>query len=717
MLTKHSYLLLVIFLLSFSSVRSYAQLEELECGTTNYSKSGENHLDLNQYGGIYMTAENELRVLVVFASFLDDDSPHPYWPAHSPPDNMSEFIDPDMTTGTTRYANFTHYFDVMSLGLFEVTGEAVYVETPNNQSYYGSNRALGNKEILENLDNAVGPSIDLNDYDNWQNWASTADNYDIQPGADGIVDMIVIIWRGLVWASWGGEASLGYGSSFQVDGKTIAMGYPYFSSQGSGVTVHSWEARNENYMFKNAIHEIGHWLIGKPHPYGDSNPGYSIWGMLTHPFDGITANTFERERVAWINAVNITGTVTANLADYITTGIAYKYHPSNGATNEYYYFENHQKLDAIYDDATVNSNDKGVFVIHQKAAYNDQNNIRIRTADGDWNWENPLFTTECYNQSLPAFRQTSVNTSGTNHRANHPKNGGGWEWVYALADEDDNVSCGNFRRGEAIDDSYNPSITNVLSPWSNPNTYTWNGSDTDFGMEVLNQSGSVINVKFYVGSPENAPPARPQNLTAIDPCYNCEVELQWEPNTEPDIIDGGEYNIYRAEVWGTGDPSSFDLVATIDAYNGSTPVTSWIDYASVTYTGPVWLHYYITAVDNTQKESTPSNTDKINARLPKAAAGEDNANENIIYEYSLSQNYPNPFNPTTNIQFGLPEESRVKLSIFNISGSLITNLINRRMPAGFHTVAFDASELASGVYWYRIEAGKYSETRKMILLK
>lgn len=715
-MTKHSYLLLVIFLLSFTSVRSYAQLEDLECGTTSYSKSGESHLNLSQFGGIYMTAENELRVLVVFASFLDDDSPHPYWPAHSPPDNMSEFIDPDMTTGTTRYANFTHYFDAMSLGLFEVTGEAVYVETPNNQSYYGSNRALGNKEILENLENAVGPSIDLNDYDNWQNWASTADNYDIQPEADGIVDLIVIIWRGLVWASWGGEASLGYSSSFQVDGKTIAMGYPYFSSQGSGVTVHSWEARNENYMFKNAIHEIGHWLIGKPHPYGSSNPTYSFWGMLTHPFDGISTNSFERERLAWINAVNITGTVTANLADYLTTGIAYKYHPSNGASNEYYYFENHQKLDAIYDDATVNSNDKGIFLIHQKDLYNDQNNIRIKTAGGDWNWEHALTTNECPSSpNLPAFRKIFANTSGTNHRATQPVTGGGWQWVYATADDDDNVYCGNFRRGENLDDSFNPSITKVFSPWSNPNTDTWSGNDTDFGMEILNQNGSVVNVKFYVGNPEDGPPAKPMDLTATASGTYAPVVLNWEANTEPDMVSGGKYKIFRAANYSSTPPTGgYSLIATINAYAGGNPVTAYTDNDVFAYPSSMYVHYYIRARDNTSKESTNSNSASYNAVLFKTATGE----EVVITRYSLKQNYPNPFNPTTTIAFALPNDSPVRLTVFDSNGRQIAELVNEQLSAGSYEIPFDASALSSGVYFYRLTAGTaFTQTNKMMLLK
>lgn len=86
-------------------------------------------------------------------------------------------------------------------------------------------------------------------------------------------------------------------------------------------------------------------------------------------------------------------------------------------------------------------------------------------------------------------------------------------------------------------------------------------------------------------------------------------------------------------------------------------------------------------------------------------------------EFSLLQNYPNPFNPTTQIQFGLPQATHVQLEVFNMIGQQVSILVNNRLPAGFHIIPFNASNLSSGVYIYRITAGKYVETRKMLLLK
>jgi hypothetical protein len=83
----------------------------------------------------------------------------------------------------------------------------------------------------------------------------------------------------------------------------------------------------------------------------------------------------------------------------------------------------------------------------------------------------------------------------------------------------------------------------------------------------------------------------------------------------------------------------------------------------------------------------------------------------------LSQNYPNPFNSFTTIEYGLAKPRYVKIEIYDILGRQFQTLQDERMQAGFHTITFDASNLASGVYFYRLQAGDISETRKMILLK
>jgi hypothetical protein len=86
-------------------------------------------------------------------------------------------------------------------------------------------------------------------------------------------------------------------------------------------------------------------------------------------------------------------------------------------------------------------------------------------------------------------------------------------------------------------------------------------------------------------------------------------------------------------------------------------------------------------------------------------------------EFSLSHNYPNPFNPTTSITFALPQNSDVRLEVYDMTGRRVAMLVNSMQPAGRHTITFDASHLASGTYLYRLRAGSFEQTRTMMLIK
>ncbi|HPD26570.1 MAG TPA: T9SS type A sorting domain-containing protein, partial [Candidatus Marinimicrobia bacterium] len=93
----------------------------------------------------------------------------------------------------------------------------------------------------------------------------------------------------------------------------------------------------------------------------------------------------------------------------------------------------------------------------------------------------------------------------------------------------------------------------------------------------------------------------------------------------------------------------------------------------------------------------------IAAQLPKA--------------YALKQNYPNPFNPTTNIRFDLPKDSDVNLVVYDLMGREVAKLVNGPMNAGYYTINFNAANLPSGVYIYRLKAGDFVSTKKLMLLK
>jgi photosystem II stability/assembly factor-like uncharacterized protein len=90
---------------------------------------------------------------------------------------------------------------------------------------------------------------------------------------------------------------------------------------------------------------------------------------------------------------------------------------------------------------------------------------------------------------------------------------------------------------------------------------------------------------------------------------------------------------------------------------------------------------------------------------------------NIPEKYILSQNYPNPFNPVTNIKFGIPKNSFVTIKVYDILGKEIATLVNKNLTTGSYNVSWNAGSFNSGVYFYRIQAGSFTDAKKMILVK
>ena len=92
-------------------------------------------------------------------------------------------------------------------------------------------------------------------------------------------------------------------------------------------------------------------------------------------------------------------------------------------------------------------------------------------------------------------------------------------------------------------------------------------------------------------------------------------------------------------------------------------------------------------------------------------------NQSVPTKFALEQNYPNPFNPSTKIKYSIPTSSKVKLIVYDILGRKVAELVNQVQNAGYYEVNFNASNLSSGVYFYRISYSNQFLTKKMLLLK
>jgi len=113
-----------------------------------------------------------------------------------------------------------------------------------------------------------------------------------------------------------------------------------------------------------------------------------------------------------------------------------------------------------------------------------------------------------------------------------------------------------------------------------------------------------------------------------------------------------------------------------------------------------------------------TNAWKFSANILGVNLKKENTNELIIpKEYGLSQNYPNPFNPNTTINYQLPENNHVTLRIYDILGNIVATLVDQDVQAGYHSFTWNAGNIATGVYFYRLTSGSFVQTKKLILMK
>lgn len=488
-----------------------------------------------QLGGIYLTAQGTLKVLVVFISYSDDNANHPYWPAHQPPNGMSSFIDPDASTNSTHYANLTNYFRKMSNVLFTVIGQTIFVETPHTKAYYDSAMFSRSDRVKDVLATAVDPLVNFAEYDSWWHVA----DYDNRNQPDGTVDMIITVWRGFHFHL--GEASLGGGTALTLDGKWIRMGYA--GGEGSGIHCSYPYTHWPEKLLQTMEHEMSHWLLGANHPYNDCL--YSHWSMLGCQFvTGVCANAYEREVLGWMTVNTINQNWNTPIGDFLNSSVAYKFHPPAGNPYEYFYIENHQLLN-IYDDITLNPNDKGVSILHLNDMYYDVDNVRIKPSDGRYNWENPNRVNACGlppGQTVPVFGKIESNrSSGFSHRDRIPSTTGGTnpDWLFVYKDRTGQVlPCNSYYRGYGFAGSFNLQ-NDVFSPYSNPTSQTWNGQQSGFSIVVIasDPSTGVVTVR-YNSDPLVGPPSKPQDLrvTLIEGGGgNQNPQLTWALMEEPDV--------------------------------------------------------------------------------------------------------------------------------------------------------------------------------------
>ena len=201
----------------------------------------------------------------------------------------------------------------------------------------------------------------------------------------------------------------------------------------------------------------------------------------------------------------------------------------------------------------------------------------------------------------------------------------------------------------------------------------------------------------YISSPDNSTDyAVPVELSIFTAnVSNRIVTLNWQTETE---VNNYGFQIERkSEI----EKRKWEELGFIEGHgNSNSPKT--YSFSDKNTNGSTIFYYRLKQIDN---NGVFEYSDIIEVSLDKPT------------EYGLGQNYPNPFNPTTNIQFTLPEAGEVNLSLYNMLGEKVMELLNNKMEAGYHNVELDASDLSSGVYIYCMKTYKGLITKKMTLLR
>jgi len=190
----------------------------------------------------------------------------------------------------------------------------------------------------------------------------------------------------------------------------------------------------------------------------------------------------------------------------------------------------------------------------------------------------------------------------------------------------------------------------------------------------------------------------PVELTAFDAVgIENAVRVNWTTATER----GTSHFVLERST----DNENWSGIAQIAA-RGESSSASTYSYADYDVEAGVTYSYRLTVVDVNGSQNTHA---QIASATPTQAG--------VVTEFSLAQNFPNPFNPETNISYTLAEVSKVTLKVFTVTGAEVATLVNGTQEAGSFNVTFNAASLPSGVYFYRLEAGSFTATHKMLLLK
>jgi len=361
---------------------------------------------------------------------------------------------------------------------------------------------------------------------------------------------------------------------------------------------------------------------------------------------------------------------------------------------------------AYHVDPSISSDGSGNFVIVWQYSRNDSSDIYAQRYTSDGTSLGGNFKVNDDQESV-YHANPSVSTDGSGNFV--------IAWRYSRNDSTDIYAQRYASDGIALEGNFKVN-DNMGTVWTHPRStghpisissdgsgnlvIVWQDSRNDKGdiyAQRYASDGTALGGNFKVNDDQESDfPEYP--FISSDISGNFVITWDEERN--------GDYDIYAQRYTGDGAAlgSNFRVTNTSDGRQDLPSVrlwnnriyTAWLDNRLDSTDSDIWANVL-------DWESPVGIDDDEPSQMPSV--------------FKLCQNYPNPFNPTTVISYQLSVNSQVKLKIYDLSGREITTIVNERKPAGRYSVEWDAKGLASGIYYYRLEAGNHIETRKMVVMK
>lgn len=420
---------------------------------------------------------------------------------------------------------------------------------------------------------------------------------------------------------------------------------------------------------------------------------------------------------------------------------------------------------------------KGLYIYHTPSGYNWPPLMDEECADGLWNykqdsWEHPDWDLQIllpyFSKLQPVFFKNDksdyddFHNPGTNGLLTRDGksvnkaffNSGVWNYgvsYFGLGKKESPPGSGNDGRDRIYSnenevwtsreflgdrwDAWNIGYNQVFSPYSCPSTAGWQNDEfTGIFIYYESQTGETANIKVYRISPALSldtillltPPSKPVIHDKIDTVVYSSTsghpKISWSDSKETDMFRNTGYKMYKIfraySNSASNVPAEYENIFTFNSYDTS-GVVSYTDTSAVinlnTAVNPLngYLRYKVMAVDKYDSVSVLSDFAAVRGNAGNSIGVNNNS---IPVKFSFS-NYPNPFNPVEIIKYSVPENLLVTIKIFNVLGQEIFTLLNEYKTPGEYRIRFDGTRYSSGVYFLKIEAGRYTDVKKMVLLK